>query len=188
MKKTSKMPNLKKSKKERNKLRTVLGYFSTTLHYILLFSCSTIIDSSRDKIFSQEPGPSGAKFNSLVQVNSSSNKDTLKIRSPMGAAMRSILVPGLGQLYNGKKLKAVLVVTSEGILIYSIINENKKFNDTKDAIYRNRRNTFEWWLLFVLGVSAIDAYVDAYLHRFDENMNISFNGLQRFCLNLSIRF
>ncbi|MFC1563183.1 DUF5683 domain-containing protein, partial [candidate division KSB1 bacterium] len=118
------------------------------------------------------------------------NDDTLEVKSPSGAAIRSLLIPGLGQIYNGKKLKAFLAAASEGILIYSVYYENKKFNDTNDIIYRDRRNTLEWCFLFVLGISVVDAYVDAYLDRFNEEMSISFAGFNKefMSVSLSLKF
>ena len=189
MKMTSKMQNLKKSKKRINKFIKLTRYISIESYCIFLLSCFMGIYFLGGKSFSQEMSYSGIKSNVLFQEQSSAGNDTIKIKSPMGAAIRSILVPGLGQHYNGKKLKAVLAVAGEGTLIYLIFNDNKKFKDTNDISYRDRRNTLQWWFLFVLGVSAVDAYVDAYLDGFDNNMSISFdNSIQHPCLNLSIRF
>jgi len=144
------------------------------------------IGSLYEKILSQEI----YSANKNAQIGN----DTLKTKSPFGAAVRSLLVPGLGQVYNGKKAKAFLAAAGEGFLIYSIYNENKKYNaadnDKERERYRDRRSTFEWWFLFILGISAVDAYVDAYLDRFEENMNISLYGFndKHISLNLSVKF
>ena len=154
------------------------GYvFKKFLYLVFLLIFITAIDSLKERVLSQEADLLKVKSYFLTNENISNSNDTLQIKSPIGAAIRSLLIPGLGQIYNGKKMKAVLAAGGEGILIYSIYNENKKFNDTKDVKYRERRNTLQWWFVFVLGISAVDAYVDAYLDRFNENMNISITNL-----------
>ncbi len=164
--------------------------FRKVLYLIFLLIFITGIDSLKERALSQEAEFFKVKFYPLLNENISNNNDTLQIKSPIGAAVRSLLIPGLGQIYNGKKAKYLLAAAGEGILIYSIYNNNKKFNDTKEVKYRKRRNTLQWWFVFVLGLSAVDAYVDAYLERFDENMNISFGGFNNeyIHLNLCVRF
>lgn len=164
--------------------------FRKVLYLIFLLIFITGIDSLKERALSQDAEFFKVKFYPLLNENISNNNDTLQIKSPIGAAVRSLLIPGLGQIYNGKKAKALLAAAGEGILIYSIYNNNKKFNDTKEVKYRKRRNTLQWWFIFVLGLSAVDAYVDAYLERFDENMNISFGGFNNeyIHLNLCVRF
>ena len=172
-------------------MRKFSGYvFKKFLHLIFLLIFIIGIDSLKERVLSQEAGLLKLKYYSLANENISNSNDTLQIKSPIGAAIRSLLIPGLGQIYNGKKVKAVLAAAGEGVLIYSIYNENKKFNDTNDVKYRERRNTFQWWFVFVLGISAVDAYVDAYLDRFNENMNISLTNFNNEYLffNLSVRF
>jgi len=164
--------------------------FKKVLYLIFLLIFITGIDSLKERALSQEAEFFKVKFYSLLSDNILNNNDTLQIKSPIGASVRSLLIPGLGQIYNGKKMKALLAATGEGILIYSIYDNNKKFNDTKEVKYRKRRNTLQWWFVFVLGLSAVDAYVDAYLDRFNENMDISSGGFNNeyVYLNLLVRF
>jgi TM2 domain-containing membrane protein YozV len=157
------------------------SFLKICLYIFLLFIWIIGFGFLKEESFSQEI--ESVKF--LKKESVSNNDDTLNVKSPLGAAVRSLFVPGLGQIYNEKKVKAFLAFTGEGVLIYSIFNENKKYNDTNDTKYRDKRNTLQWWLFFVIGLSVVDAYVDAYLDRFNEDMNISFNGKS---FNLFIKF
>jgi TM2 domain-containing membrane protein YozV len=157
------------------------SFLKICLYIFLLFIWIIGFGFLKEESFSQEI--KSVKF--LKKESVSNNDDTLNVKSPLGAAVRSLFVPGLGQIYNEKKVKAFLAFTGEGVLIYSIFNENKKYNDTNDTKYRDKRNTLQWWLFFVIGLSVVDAYVDAYLDRFNEDMNISFNGKS---FNLFIKF
>jgi len=157
------------------------SFLKICLYIFLLFIWIIGFGFLKEESFSQEI--ESVKF--LKKESVSNNDDTLNVKSPLGAAVRSLFVPGLGQIYNEKKVKAFLAFTGEGVLIYSIFNENKKYNDTNDTKYRDKRNTLQWWLFFVIGLSVVDAYVDAYLDRFNEDMNIYFNGKS---FNLFIKF
>jgi len=164
--------------------------FEKVLYLIFLLIFVIGIDSLKERALSQEAEFFKVKISPFLNENISNNNDTLRIKSPIGASVRSLLVPGLGQIYNGKKVKALLAAAGEGILIYSIYDNNKKFNDTKEVKYRERRNTLQWWFVFILGLSSVDAYVDAYLDRFNEDMDISCGGFNNeyVYLNLLVRF
>ena len=149
-----------------------------------------IYNSLYEKVLSQEITQNKVNFSFSGKFDEKVNGDTLKIKSPSGAAIRSLIIPGLGQIYNDKKLKAFFAASCEGILLYSIYDKNNKFNDTGNTKYRETRNTLEWWLFLMLGISAVDAYVDAYLDKFNEKMSISLAYLNKKSINvnLSIKF
>jgi hypothetical protein len=67
-------------------------------------------------------------------------------------------IPGLGQLYNGKYLKAFGFITGEYIAV-SRFNKYKK-----DSIAF--RNTYAWWIIGLYVWNILDAYVDAHLSTF----------------------
>ena len=123
--------------------------------------------------------------NFLMGGNSQAPPDTTKnkplLRSPRGALWRTLLFPGWGQWYNGKKAKAVLVFAAETGLIANAIYWNQKAQsaatDYDRAFYENNRNLSNWWLLFMIFMSATDAYVDAQLSDFDVSPNLSFSEL-----------
>jgi len=112
-------------------------------------------------------------------VGSIVKNDTLKIKakSPTGAMIRSMLVPGLGQWYNNKKLKSLIVFCGQtGLLINAVYLNQKLVKSTEyleREFYINNRNLSVWWLVGVTLFSMTDAFVDAHLTDFDESPNLS---------------
>jgi hypothetical protein len=100
-----------------------------------------------------------------------------KKKSPTGAMLRSLLVPGWGQFYNGKYFKAALVLGAETGLIATAIYWNQKASHANNQIdrrfYQRNRNTANWWLAGTILLSMLDAYIDAYLSDFDESPDLS---------------
>jgi len=101
----------------------------------------------------------------------------LRKKSPRGAILRSLAVPGWGQYYNGKYFKAALAFAGEAALIGTAIYWNQQAAGTSDAnakfFYQNNRNTAYWFLLGTIVFSMLDAYVDASLSDFDESPSLS---------------
>ncbi len=61
--------------------------------------------------------------------------------NPLIASLASTLVPGLGQVYNGKFWKVPIFVGLMGTFGYFIIDNDKRYNDFRDAyIYLQRRD------------------------------------------------
>ena len=106
----------------------------------------------------------------------------------MGALLRSAVFPGWGQLYNRKYLKAILVFGAETTFLtlmaieWDRMNQHKKLFDSlplgddknweyeQYKFYKDRKNLFLWSALATIFVSIFDAYVDAHLYAFDEDM------------------
>ncbi len=99
------------------------------------------------------------------------------VKSPRGAMLRSLAVPGWGQWYNGKKTKAVIIAGGEiGLIVDAIVlNQLAMAAKTADEryFYRDNRSLALWWLAGVILYSMADAYVDAHLYRFDESPDLS---------------
>ena len=114
------------------------------------------------------------------------NDDTVKtsVKSPTGAMIRSLIVPGWGQFYNKKYFKAVLAFGVEtGLLTNSIyLNQQYVASDTdgEREFYINNRNLSNWCLVGVILLSMADAFVDAHLSDFDENSDLSLIGIMPF--------
>ncbi|HVP39059.1 MAG TPA: DUF5683 domain-containing protein [Candidatus Saccharimonadales bacterium] len=105
--------------------------------------------------------------------------------APFQVMLRSALVPGWGQLTNGKWWKAILVAGLEGYLAASAVSAGRDvhryedslrvaptYEDTLNAEFylqdaRNRRSGFIWWTVGAVGLSMLDAYVDAHFKNFD---------------------
>ena len=125
---------------------------------------------------------------SSISFSQSTNTDSLRVqesialtpikpkKNPNGAVLRSLLVPGWGQYYNGQKWKAALVCAAEvgeiGTAIYWH-RESKRVNDDRyKLIYEDYRNAAYWFLAGTILLSMLDAYVDAQLYDFDESPNL----------------
>lgn len=107
---------------------------------------------------------------------SSTDSARVKVKSPTGALIRSVIFPGWGQFYNKKYFKALLVFGTETGLVANSIYLNQKYKasttDLEREFYINNRNLSNWWLVGVILVSMADAFVDAHLHNFDENPDL----------------
>lgn len=107
---------------------------------------------------------------------------------PRVVMLRSLLVPGWGQVYNHAWLKAAAVAGGEGWLIGAILHDQRVLSDLQDEVraaqasvdevryadavnrYNARLETFvgrQWLLGGVLAYALVDAYVDAHFRNFD---------------------
>ena len=84
--------------------------------------------------------------------------DSTMIRNPKIAWKLSI-IPGLGQLYNGKYLKSFGFVIGEYIAV-------SRFDEFMKADRIGLRNTYAWWIIGLYVWNIFDAYVDAQLSTF----------------------
>ena len=84
--------------------------------------------------------------------------DSTKVRNPK-LAWKIALIPGMGQLYNGKYLKSFGTIATEYFAI-------EKFIYYKDLNKIGMRNTYAWWIIGIYFWSILDAYVDAQLSTF----------------------
>ena len=101
------------------------------------------------------------------------------IKSPKNAALSSI-IPGGGQLYNGKKFKAGMILTGEVLAIVNWYNNSQLYSSYDDENndeyplpkyrYLEKRNKYVWWIGFIYIYGLIDAIVDAHLHPFEDVM------------------
>jgi len=135
--------------------------------------------------------PVSAQSDSLIITES---KPVLKPekprRSPMGALLRSVAVPGWGQFYNRKYVKSAIVFGAESFFIVKSIQWWKKTEDQYDLVtqtesgrdfttylnYRDRRNDYLWLTGLSVFISMFDAYVDAHLSGFDVDLTPDFEG------------
>jgi hypothetical protein len=117
----------------------------------------------------------GADTSSLAADTSVSGKKS-NLRSPTGALLRSLAIPGWGQAYNKKYFKAIIVAGGQGVLLGSAIAEWKRASDAKNdtslssfqrledyRLHTNNRNMLLWLYAAATVVSILDAYVDAHL-------------------------
>ena len=122
-------------------------------------------------------------------------------RNPRTAIIFSAIVPGLGQVYNGKYWKVPLVYGAGGAMVYVFYYNQSKYAKFRDAyaegdpqkiyIIDGYKRTYEqlprgrdWYRkyrdLSVFGIAAVyllnivDAMVDAYFTEFDVSDNLTF--------------
>lgn len=145
-------------------MKKVIGCF-----ILLTISCSNNVKS--------QPINNSTNFSKSKLV--STEIDTARllsdkpIKSPMGALVRSAVLPGWGQIYNQKYIKGIFVFGVNASLGYKIYDYHKKWNDTGETEYRDKRNLFTWYFGLSYMLTLIDAYIDAYLFGFDEAIEIA---------------
>ena len=95
-------------------------------------------------------------------------------QSPKKAVVYSI-IPGGGQLYNGKKIKAALMFGAQFWMLYQFQTNRSAYNLWDDGsymkpreYYRDNRNKYAWYSTFVYIYNLADALVDSHLSDFDE--------------------
>ena len=116
---------------------------------------------------------------SLLSIVISQNEeytDSTKIRNPQ-IAWKLGFVPGLGQLYNGKYLKAVGFLAGEYIAV-------KNFNKFKKINHIGLRNTYAWWIIGLYVWNILDSYVDAQLPTFPDKRLESTNTMDSLIIPL----
>ena len=76
------------------------------------------------------------------------------------------LIPGGGQLYNGKWLKALIVITANWYFFNQFQQARQAYQESQEIEDLEERNKFAWQLMFVYILGLMDAYVDAHLSTF----------------------
>lgn len=132
-------------------------------------------------------------------------------KSPTGAILRSLALPGWGQYYVESYWKVPLFLGAAGTCVYFIVDNNNSFKDKQAQIdkaialnpndpyidlykrqrevYRDNRDQAAFFLAGVYILSAIDAYVGAHLFDFDVSDKISLNlfPTTKSCLNVNFK-
>lgn len=110
-------------------------------------------------------------------------------KNPTGALLRSFVLPGWGQFYNGKPLKGVFYGAAElgllGVILYQhdrAETARENHMETGLPIWEQRyethsglRRDFIWYTAGAWLMGMLDAYVDAYLFSFEAE-NRKFEG------------
>lgn len=132
-----------------------------------------------------QPGPDTMLIAAYYERSIDSTAGT----SPSMTMLKSVVVPGWGQISNGKYIKAGLIIVVESYFIYRAVDYaglasdwRKKWKAEPDssylntiyfnqyADYRDTRNSFIWYTLITAFFSMIDAYVDAHLKNFPDDI------------------
>jgi len=102
-----------------------------------------------------------------------------------------MIVPGGGQIYNGRYVKAGVYAAIEGLMIYGALKQNERLEDSRDKLeyyrelndpakideyeyyvntYTEERNNFIWMSIGAVLLSAGDAYVDSHFKSFRRDV------------------
>ncbi len=95
------------------------------------------------------------------------------LKSPLGAVLRSAVIPGWGQFYTRKHFKGIVAFGVDTFLFSSIFYYHHRWRTTGKQHFRDQRNTFTWYFGLAYALTLIDAYVDAYLFGFDQAIQLS---------------
>jgi hypothetical protein len=141
-----------------------------------------------------------------IEAGQTSPADFKPRRSPMGALLRSVVVPGWGQYYNRKYIKSAIVCGAETFFIVRAVHWWVKAEDEYASIqglpeseqraafarysaYRSNRNDYLWLTGLTVFFSMFDAYVDAHLAGFDVDLTPQFSPpADEVRLDLTLRF
>lgn len=142
-------------------------------------------DSIRNSVDSNSVKAQDSQMADDASVNSLSERK-IKKPWPTGALLRSAILPGWGQLYNKKYIKAIVYGGTEIYLLYKVRQlwlkmdkHQKNFQNSDDPVYkakefslyeksRDNRNIHLWLTGLTIFISMFDAYVDAHLADFGQ--------------------
>ncbi len=97
-------------------------------------------------------------------------------KDPTLATTLSLAIPGGGQFYTGYYVKGTLFAGTQLTLGYFILKEHSEAQELPPGEEKNQhitqRNHLMWWYGLVLGLSAIDAYIDSYIYNFNIDMKL----------------
>ena len=105
----------------------------------------------------------------IISISIGQEIDSLNIKTPPKAALWSIL-PGGGQIYNGKYFKAGVLIALESFAVYQTAKNGNEYNDSGLEIDLLDRNKNAWWTFFIHMYGLLDAVVDSHLDPFDPIM------------------
>ena len=111
--------------------------------------------------------------------------DSVRVKSPKTAFFAS-MIPGGGQIYNGKLIKGATVMGLEALAIKSWLENSKIYSDydTGDYLlrksrYLSKRNKYAWWVIFLYFYGMIDAIVAAHLSPFADVMDANIENAEQ---------
>jgi len=104
--------------------------------------------------------------------------DTAHRIRPMGAFLRSLLVPGWGQAATGRPLTGAAFVAWEGVTAMMTFKAQQEANYLKEIHSKNlrlkRQEVQDWLVLWVFNhlFSGAEAYVSAHLRDFPPDLKV----------------
>lgn len=127
--------------------------------------------------------------------DSMQNQEKQKLPSPKTALIKSAIIPGWGQFYNHRYLKAAGFFGVEAYMGYEFFHLNYKLKHITDSKIRHQveydRNTWGWRYLAVYLLCITDAFVDAHLAGFPKDNPVTFRMAPRrrgWVMDMSVTF
>jgi hypothetical protein len=136
---------------------------------------------------------------SLAAPSDSAAVDSSRAPSPAGAMLKSLLIPGLGQISLGRKLTAAVFVAFEGAALAMVLKSQRELNDAREAsggeetplVMEKSRKREDWLVLMGVNhvLSGLEAYVSAHLWDFPGELQIqAVPGGVRAAASVPLRF
>ena len=111
------------------------------------------------------------------------------LKSPWGAVARSAMLPGWGQCYNESYIKSVIAFGAFVYFMTRIYDFEQQYRDTGNVEFRDKRVTNTWYLGLTYLIILVDAYVDAYLFKFDDTIKLTYQYIpQEKAFTFGVRF
>ena len=104
--------------------------------------------------------------------------DTTHRLRPMGAFLRSLLLPGWGQAATGRHVTGALFATWEGVAAMMTLKAQSEMHYLKETgsslVVAKRQEVQDWTVLWVFNhlFSAAEAFVSAHLQDFPKDLKI----------------
>jgi hypothetical protein len=122
------------------------------------------------------------KADAVPLVADSGRVDSARAPSPAGAMIKSLLIPGLGQISLGRKLTAAVFVAFEGAALAMVLKSQGELSDARaesggedtPLVLEKARKREDWLVLMGVNhvLSGIEAYVSAHLWDFPGELQI----------------
>ena len=113
--------------------------------------------------------------------------DSLPPVSPMGALLRSLVIPGWGQTAVDRPARGAIYFAAESASLFMVFKSNSKLsaarkaNPPNDDLVEARTNQRENWIVlaaFIAFMSGLDAWVSAHLWDFEPEVSAPEDGSQ----------
>jgi len=147
-------------------------------------SINTIIKISLLLLILSSAGFAQTEQDSTGNVQTNEDSVFVMQKSPWGAVLRSVIIPGFGQFYNESYWKIPVVWGVIGYFAYVWIDQNNSYKKYRDLyvqsdylndnykeyrdFYRDQRDEFAIYIGLTYFLQLVDAFVDA--HLFDFNV------------------
>lgn len=101
----------------------------------------------------------------------------------------SAVMPGAGQIYNEKWLKAAMMMGSEAYTLYKAREFHRMFDkDRSDKVSLINRNKHLWYSAGIYVYAMLDALVDAHLSSFPDASLVFEPDRRSICFVLTLEF